>query len=329
MTPSTEPGDTEGAGLSRVQREAYAWMAAFMANGLKPAEVRTMQAWYNQSPAHRAAYAEARRLWHSLGPVARQSMPDRDRQPGRPAILRDSTTTRRAVLAGTVAASAAYLVVRPPLHLWPSYAELAADLRTGAGEHREVILPSSVLLDLNTRTSIAVRARSANATELELISGEAAISTRGASTAVTVTANMRRISGDQADFNVRCEGPDVVVSCLAGNLTIAHDGTVKNLAAGQQLASGASDSTIASFDPERVTAWRRGLMIFDFTPVSQVVAEVNRYRSGRIILTNDDIGRRLLSARLRTDDTDKIITQLVHIFGAKVREWPGGIVVLS
>jgi transmembrane sensor len=78
MTTSAEPADTEGAGLGLVQREAYARIAAFMANGLKPAEVEAMRAWYSQSPAHRAAYAEARRLWHRLGPVARQSMPHRD-----------------------------------------------------------------------------------------------------------------------------------------------------------------------------------------------------------------------------------------------------------
>jgi transmembrane sensor len=44
---------------------------------------------------------------------------------------------------------------------------------------------------------------------------------------------------------------------------------------------------------------------------------------------NEGIGRRLLTARLPTTETDKIVTQIVHIFGAKARTLPGGIIVLT
>jgi transmembrane sensor len=78
-----------------------------------------------------------------------------------------------------------------------------------------------------------------------------------------------------------------------------------------------------------VTAWQRGLLVFDATPVAEVVEEVNRYRPGRIVLMNNDIGRRSLTARLRIAEADRIVMQIVHIFGAKPTPLPGGIVILT
>ncbi|WZB71262.1 FecR family protein [Achromobacter xylosoxidans] len=74
-------------------------------------------------------------------------------------------------------------VVAPPFGLWPSWRELGADYRTAKGEQRRVVLPGAAVLDLNTRTSIALRAAG-----VELISGEAAISLAGASSPFTVSA---------------------------------------------------------------------------------------------------------------------------------------------
>src|SRR5262249_25414187 len=98
----------------------------------------------------------------------------------------------------------------------------------------------------------------------------------------------------------------------------------------QQIGYGATGlGPVISIDPDMVTAWQRGMLVFDGTPVAQVIAEVNRYRPGRIILMNQEIGRHLLSAQLRIGDADKIVTQIVHIFGAKVMNLPDGIVVLT
>jgi transmembrane sensor len=78
-----------------------------------------------------------------------------------------------------------------------------------------------------------------------------------------------------------------------------------------------------------VTAWRQGRLIFEGTPVARVISEINRYRHGRIVLMNEEIGKRLLTARLPTTETDKIVMQIVQIFGAKAQTLPGGIIILT
>jgi transmembrane sensor len=329
--------DEAFADLDPIQREAYEWIVRFLSGEMSAADVAAMKAWYGQSSAHAAAYADARRAWNALGPIASVRMRDNsDAVPAahdvrelRPAF--SASVGRRAFLGGGVlAASAAYLAFKPPLELWPSYSEWIADYRTGAGEHRRVTLANAVSFDLNTRTSIAVRSQAADTTQLELISGEAAISTNAASEPLTVIAGSGRIIATRSDFNLRCEGPRVSITCLKGSLLLERDGSATPLVARQQVTYGdRAISAVTTIDPDIVTAWQHGLLIFEATPVTRVIAEVNRYRSGRIVLLNDDIGRRLLTAQLRTVETHKIVTQIVQIFGAKARAFPGGIIILT
>jgi transmembrane sensor len=334
--PTTITSDDAIADLDPIRREAYEWIARFMGGGMTSADLEAVKAWYRLSAAHEAAYGEARRVWQALGPVAgdavgrlagaRQMSHTAPRSP----VDRLSSPGRRVLIGGAIAASAAYLLVRPPLNLWPSYAELMADLHTGAGERRQVTLADRASLDLNTRTSIAVRSQTADATQIELLSGETSISTGPTALPLTVIAAGGRITATEADFNLRCDGAEVSITCLRGNLTVERDGSMTFLSARQQVGyDDRAMGAIVTIDPDIVTAWQHGVLIFDSAPVAQVIAEINRYRSGRIVLMNAEIGRRLLNARVRTSETDKIIVQIVHIFGVKARELPGGIVFLT
>jgi transmembrane sensor len=337
MTPLMASTDDEAlAGLDPIEREAYEWISRFMAGGMSSAEVEAMKVWYGQSGAHAAAYAKARRIWNALGPIANSRMRESGnagltgRNPRHPHTSLSAPIGRRAFLGGALAASAAYAFIKSPLDLWPSYAELMADYRTGAGEHRQVTLSDAVSLDLNTRTSVAIRSRTADATRIEVISGEAAISTRATSAELTVVAASGRIVATRSDFNLRCDGSQVSITCLTGDLLVEQDGLTSPLGARQQISYGDRGiGAVTMINPDNVTAWRQGRLVFEGTPVSQVIAEVNRYRRGRIVLMNEEIGQRLLTARLPTTESDKIVTQIVQIFGAKARTLPGGIVILT
>src|SRR5262249_58154354 len=84
---------------------------------------------------------------------------------------------RRAFMGGAIAASAAaaYVAIRPPLELWPSLSELAADYRTAPGEQRSIVLAGGASVELNTRTSIVLRPSTEATERIELISGETAV----------------------------------------------------------------------------------------------------------------------------------------------------------
>ena len=57
---------------------------------------------------------------------------------------------------------------------------------------------------------------------------------------------------------------------------------------GEQLSYSLQQgaSTVRRVDLERETAWQRGKLIFESKPLTEVVAELNRYRHGRIVILN-------------------------------------------
>jgi len=223
------------------------------------------------------------------------------------------------------------MVIDPPMGLWPSWSELVADYRTKPGEQRRLTLADHVSVELNTRTSIALRANGGSGSDIELITGEAVISTTAKMAGlVTVMAGNGRIVAAAARFNVRYYDLSVCVTCLEGEVRVERLATVLPLSAAQQVVySDRGIGSASAIDLAAVTAWQQGLVIFRSTPITDVIAEVNRYRPGRVILTNAALGRRQLNARFRIEDIDQVVGQIEQVFGARATTLPGGIVLLG
>ncbi len=321
------PGMAEDG--SAVDREAYAWVMRFASGQAEEADIAALKRWSQRDPAHAAAFRRISRTWKNLGDVKRNPAAA-IAEAARPVPLR--SIGRRAFLGGAIAASAAgvaVLAARPPLDLWPSVAELAADYRTATGEQRRVVLVDSTAIEMNTQTSIALRP--AGAGGIDLIAGEAtfAAAERAAGDLV-VHAAEGRIVAHNARFNVRHQPAGICVTCLEGEVRVEQGGAVLPLSASRQAVYSARGmSTAVAVETSQVTAWLDGVVIFRMTPVSEAIAEVNRYRSGRIILTNQELGRRLFSARLRIANIGQAVVRIEQVFGARATSLPGGIVLLG
>jgi transmembrane sensor len=321
---------TDHHDLDPSQREAHEWLARFMRGDATAADLEAIKSWYAQSPEHAAAYARARRLWRTLGPVTGSS-----RERASEALAkRHRGISRRGLLGGALTASAAVAgcaLLDPPFGLWPSFAQLTADYHTATGEQRQFHLADAVSLDLNTQTSIAIRRAPDKAQRIELISGEAVVSVADVSRPVVVSAAGGVTTATNAKFNLRYVGNEgCLVTCIEGGVTVETNGSTAALAPRQQVSYRAHDiGNVSTIDPEAVLAWQKGLLVFEFTPVARAIEEVNRYRPGRIVLLNDAIGRRVLNARFPIAEADKIVGQIVRIFGAKAVYLPAGLVVLT
>jgi transmembrane sensor len=239
------------------------------------------------------------------------------------------------MLGGAVAAGAAcYLLAEPPFQLWPSLTEFMADYRTGTGEQHLVALPGGISIDMNTQTSIAVRS-SPGLQRADLIAGEAMITTRlDPPRAFMLTAASGDTTAIDAAFNVRRDADTVCVTCLSGSVRVAIGGAVTELQPRQQTTytgtrySGTRLGPAIAVDPAPLTAWMSGLLIFHDKPLGDVLEEVNRYRPGRIVLTNPVLRRRLVNGVFHLDRIDGVIDQ-VRALGAHVVSLPGGLVVVS
>ncbi|GGF51577.1 sigma factor regulator VreR [Aliidongia dinghuensis] len=343
-------GEAPGRGNEAINLEAMAWVMRLTSGEATAADAEALNRWRAQSQTHRRAFAEANLLWDKLGPaavemvsragkvvpLARQQGVGQQgaRQQGVGQQGGGPRLGRRALLGGTMAAAAAaagYAIVRPPFALWPSFADLAADYRTGKGEQRRITLAGTVSVELNTETSIALRPGAGEESRIELISGEAAIAASGPRAApFVVLAGAGHVAAANARFNVRLDGSTVRVTCLEGTVQATCRGRAATIQANQQIVYGEPGlSQVAAVDPEVVSAWQQGLLVFRYMPFDQVVEEINRYRPGRIIVMNAELKQRSVVANFRLDRLDQAIDQLAGAFGAHVTSLPEGIVLLS
>jgi transmembrane sensor len=313
--------------------EALDWIVRLKTGEPTRADVEALQRWREQSPAHEQAFKQAARLFRHAGIAARELADQPVEIDAAPALRRlpPKILARRAFLGGAIAAATAgYLIVRPPLGLWPSLEELSADYRTGKGEHRRIALTPGVSLELNTQTSIALR-QMQNETRIELISGEASVAaTRSSSKPLVMLAGNGRITAVEADFNARCLDDAVSVTCLDGVVDVVLDTKEVRLRKAEQVSySPGGIEASMPVDPVQVTAWQAGLLIFRDQPLSAVVEEVNRYRPGKIIITNADLKRRIVNGTFQISKLEDFVPQVQQLFGAQVRSLLGGVVLLG
>lgn len=312
-----------------LQDEAQAWLVKLVSGSATADDLGALDAWRGRSQEHRRAFAEAALLWNLLGDATRQAVAEE-----RPAGARSLMPRRAFIGGGLMAASlaGAAAVVHPPLDLWPSWSEFAAEHRTHKGERRQIELADTMAVQINTQTSIDLRpVADDGVVRVDLIAGEAAFTSQNPRTQdIVVHAGSGRAQARDAAFNVRRDGNTVSVSCVKGDVLVTCDAGSSRLGQGQQIRFNERGmSQIAAIDPEVVTAWQRGLLIFRDEPLSRVIEEVNRYRFGKIVMLDNKLGQRRIVANFRLDRIEDVVDFVAGVVQAPVRRLPGGIVLLG
>lgn len=242
-------------------------------------------AWMAADPLNRAEYAKLGNIWSDLDRI-----PDPRAISLAPSVGR-RRASRRAFLAGGAAAFAATGLIAVA---GPS-AFLGGDHATGTGEQDSVTLSDGTGVELDADSAIALDFTDA-VRGVRLLRGRAFFD---------VAKDVRPFSVSAAGGSVTALGTRFVVHEWAGAVTVsvqesavaivAPGGAEVRINAGEGVSYGDQGlGRVRSNDVEAELAWRRGKLIFEDRPLRQVIADVNRYRSGTIRVTDD----RLLAMRV-------------------------------
>ncbi|MFC7662756.1 FecR family protein [Methylorubrum suomiense] len=120
-------------------------------------------------------------------------------------------------------------------------------------------------------------------------------------------------------FFVRLDGAAEIVGVAEGRVEAAIGTDHTMIAAGEAARKG-TDNRIAlqRSDVEQVTAWRNGRLIAVGKPLTAILAELNRYRRGRILLLDAALGTRRFTGTLNLRDTDDALAVLSASLRLKV-----------
>jgi transmembrane sensor len=342
----TEPEHGETSQEAKAQ--ARAWLIRLRSSRATRADVEAFRRWCAENPEHERMVRSLGHVWGTVSEAATEvsrlepemarrwqqeaaALRNPSRRPARPG--------RRAFVGFAVAGGVSWLALSPPLQLWPALGEFAADYRTGTGEQRQLALSRRVQIEMNTQTRINLLASQDGegaSHRIDLLAGEAEIAVAAPAgelkggQPIVVIAGRGRVHADAARFDIRRIGHEVCVTCVSGQITFAHPRQSVTLAASQQLIyDDVTVHPVTHINPEVVTAWRQGLLMFRGMPFGQVVDEINRYRPGRVILRNAALGRNLVQAELPINKLDDAIALLAKSYGAHITRLPGDIVLLG
>ncbi|EAQ34361.1 Probable FecR, iron siderophore sensor protein [Nitrobacter sp. Nb-311A] len=261
---------------------AIDWLVRLKSGQATAEDHAAFAAWRGQSTEHELAAHEAEAVWHGVGVAG-----DRARTLERKE--RRAKVTRRAVLGGGTLAAVGFVVARSGV-IGP---RLFADFVTEVGEQRTVGLTDGSSVFLNASSAFSVKF-SAHERRLSLFEGQATF-TVAHDTArpfvVEAGDGQTRAVGTVFDIDIRAG--EVVVTVVEGVVAITTDQApdpviarvdqrVHYLPRGRPSAPEAANADIE-------TAWRRGKLIFNRRPLADVVADIERYRRGRIVLVGDGL----------------------------------------
>jgi transmembrane sensor len=328
--PMTEPihpaEDTPGDLL----KDAQAWLRRMTSGDMTQFEAQAFQRWCQKSPAHRAAFAEAKAQWQLLKPAIGtllRTNPEAEQVHWK--TLHKHRMGRRLFLgaAGSVAAGVA-VAAYAPLGLWPSVGQWGADFRTAAGQQKNLVFDGHADVELNTRTSIKQIKQHDQLAGLDLLDGEACVRTHAGEQAFQVVAGNGRSMSRDGYFEVRNVEGRVCVTCIQGQVQVEHALGVRTLQMAQQVVyDNQFLGQVAGVDSESVAAWRHGYLVFQRAGLADVIAEINRYRQGHIILARDIT--ETMSARIRVTELDAAVLQIQRTYNLQARALPADIMILS
>lgn len=279
--------------------EAAGWLVRLQSADATADDRAAFQAWLAGDPARAAAYAGMQSLWGNLGRLRLGRRPSRTRQ----AAVRTLPLVALAAILGAV--------LSPRL-----IDRLQADHYTSVGEVGRITLDDGSVAYLNTDTAIEVD-YSAGARRIHLLRGEAFFDVVADPARpfvvddgqLTATALGTKYGVEVAPVpGVVVEQGQVRVEAGAGRAELGPDEAVRLTEDGSLVREAAGDAA----------AWREGRLVFSDQPLGAVLATLERYRLGRILVLDDRAAAVRVSGVFDLKDTDQALKVLEGILPIRV-----------
>lgn len=196
---------------------------------------------------------------------------------------------------------------------------------------REITLPdgSQVYLNLHTRITYANYRDQRRVTFSE---GEAffeVFSDKNHPFIVDTGTGTITVTGTQ--FNVWKHNDDVAVTLTEGSIRVNTDLSEHHLTPGLQARFGSTQPHIkvSPANIEQTASWKKGLLILDNQPLSEVAPIISRYLQKPLVLTSYSVGEMRIGGTYHTDNMDSMVDTLPMILPVKLTRHEDGSLELS
>jgi transmembrane sensor len=324
------------------EAEAAFWDSRLRSPACTEADRAAFTEWRDRHPDHAAAYDAlqgAIGALHAAFDFSAELRSMRDR------ALEHRPTPRwrmaAAIAAGVVLASGAlFLPAGVPPDRGLQVGAGASAFQTGVGERLTVTLADGSEVTLNTRSRVEVN-YAAGRRDVKLVTGQAVFEVaKDRGRPFVVTAGSRRVTALGTVFEVRLDGEKVKVTMLEGKVAVEPTRPTvlqkivapeRELAAGEQLVASADSLgvSVSRTDAQAATSWRQGRVVFVDTPLTEAVAEMNRYSATPIIVGDASLSRYKVNGMFLTNQPLSFVGAVTAYYPVEARSGAQGATVLA
>jgi transmembrane sensor len=325
----TRPRDRDPSTADRkASAEAAAWLVRLYGEDRSPELEQGLREWLAQHPRNARLFEEMTEVWELGGQTSPQGLPRMGlREPERASL---NWQWAMAAVAMLLVVGAAWVLASHAGWITPRYA-------TGHGEQRMVRLQDGSRIILNSSTRLQVDfAETSRRVRLER--GEAFFEVaQDPGRPFTVMAGARRITALGTSFVVRHEADRTAVTLVEGKVRVTEAGRdgepsvqaanrvpvprAAILTPGERLTFG--NEAPPKLDQPRIdtlTAWRRGEVLLDETPLTEAVAEMNRYDGRQLVIDDSELGSLEISGVYRSGDSEGFARAVAELHGFSIAE---------
>ena len=301
-----------------IEERAALWRARQDEPEWSQADQAALDAWLEESTAHRVAWLRMEYGWRKVGrlSVLKGGVAPQER---RPLLSRWRPAAMAAGLA--LAVGLGSLVATQQLGGRRVYA-------TELGGHATVPLADGSKIELNTDTKV----RAALAEEQRVVwldRGEAYFEVaRDPNRPFVVMAGDRKVTVLGTKFSVRRDGHRVLVAVAEGKVRIDPVRQTPSIppavvTGGDVVIADEVATLVTPKSPARVDselAWRRGLLMFDKSTLGDAVDEINRYNRKKLVVEDADAAAIRITGSFEAENVDAFARLLREAFGLNVEE---------
>ncbi|MHC8286124.1 FecR family protein [Pseudomonas sp. XS1P51] len=319
---NSNPATPASAGSSPkdpVWETALDWLLRVQENPHDSALQQGLQTWLEGSPDRLRAYRKAEKVWRLSGQLMDHPTFDCPLPAPTAAPVRRRQWLRRVVISSAVAACAIVMVL-------PDWRGINADYRSPVGEHREVTLADGSVVELDSGSAIDVQF-TPDKRRVTLLRGQAFFSVKSQpDRAFEVAAEAITVTVTGTAFAVELAPDTIDVSVANGSVKVAdkrrQNVALEPLKPGQGIRFLRQGEGIqrTQIPVEQIAAWRHWQMLAIDQPLSEIVARMRQYQSGLIVLNDEALGRRKITAALDLRSPRQALQAAIAPLGGKVKE---------
>jgi transmembrane sensor len=302
--------------------------------------------WLRASPDHVRAYLKISAVWEHTAHLKKRLTTDElirlarsdvnvvpltsltlSRPENVQSTIPEAPASPRRRRGPTFALAASFLIATAGLSAW--FLTQREVYSTGIGEHRSIRLVDGSTVDLNSRSRVRISFEDSER-DVELLEGQALFRVaKDPTRPFIVRSGDTRVRAVGTQFDVYRRKSGTTVTVIEGRVVVTPGGIAgrsegvsqSEVGAGEQLTLTTSAAPLpVHADVSIATAWTQRKIVFQSTPLSEVVEEFNRYNARQMIVADPRLEATRISGVFSSTDPTSLLRFLRSLPAFTVHE---------